>query len=157
MGPRPIFYCQYAPAYRCSFRRGRRPRRPARYTMAFSINRRGVEDAAPYTRPTDTRRTPAPPLGVVPRRGPRPPHGRLGRGRNVKKTCRCRHVKKTCRWHVFSVDLSGYAAVASILVCTALPFSSDRGGCAAAASILSLKVPPSPRRPICSRPPITPS
>ena len=25
--------------------------------MAFSINRRGVEDAAPYTRPTDTRRT----------------------------------------------------------------------------------------------------
>ena len=80
MGPRPIFYCQYAPGYRCSFRRGRRPRRPARFTMVFSINRRGVEDAAPYTRPTDTRRTPAPPLGVVPRRGPRPPHGRLGWG-----------------------------------------------------------------------------
>ncbi len=28
---------------------------------------------------------------------------------------RCRHVKKICQWHIFSVDLSGYAAVASIL------------------------------------------
>ena len=38
-----------------------------------------------------------------------------GRGRGVKKTCRCRHVKKICQWHIFSVDLSGYAAVASFL------------------------------------------
>ena len=37
------------------------------------------------------------------------------RGRGVKKTCRCRHVKKICQWHIFSVDLSGYAAVASFL------------------------------------------
>ena len=156
MGPRPIFYCQYAPGYRCSFRRGRRPRRPARFTMVFSINRRGVGDAAPYTRPTDTPRTPAPPLGGGSKEGAAAPSWSFGMGSELK-TCRCRHVKKTCRWHVFSVDLSGYAAVASILVCTALPFSSDRGGYAAAASILSLKVPPSPRRPICSRPPITPS
>ena len=28
---------------------------------------------------------------------------------------RGRHVKKICQWHIFSVDLSGYAAVASIL------------------------------------------
>ena len=34
-----------------------------------------------------------------------------------------RHVKKICQWHIFSVDLSGYAAVASILVCTAPSFS----------------------------------
>ena len=68
----------------------------------------------------------------------------VGRGRNVKKTCLCRHVKKICRWHIFSVDLSGYAAVASIPVYTAPSFSSDRGGYAAAASILSLKVPPHP-------------
>ena len=47
-----------------------------------------------------------------------------------------RNVKKTCRWHVFSSDLGGYAAVASILVCTALSFSSDRGGYIAVASIL---------------------
>ena len=46
-----------------------------------------------------------------------------------------RHVKKICQWHIFSVDLSGYAAVASILVCTASSFSSDRGSYAAAASI----------------------
>ena len=58
-----------------------------------------------------------------------------GEGRNVKKTCRCRHVKKICQWHIFSVDLSGYAAVASILVCTASSFRSDRGGYAAVASI----------------------
>ena len=32
-----------------------------------------------------------------------------------------RHVKKICRWHIFSVDLGGYAAVASILVSTAPP------------------------------------
>ena len=44
-------------------------------------------------------------------------------GRGAKKTCRCRHVKKICQWHIFSVDLSGYAAVASILVCTAPSFS----------------------------------
>ena len=37
------------------------------------------------------------------------------RGRGVKKTRRCRHVKKICQWHIFSVDLSGYAAVASFL------------------------------------------
>ena len=37
------------------------------------------------------------------------------RGRGVKKTCRCRHVKKICQWHIFSVDLSGYAAVVSFL------------------------------------------
>ena len=42
-----------------------------------------------------------------------------GEGRHVKKICRCRHVKKICQWHIFSVDLSGYAAVASFLVCTA--------------------------------------
>ena len=47
-----------------------------------------------------------------------------------------RHVKKICQWHIFSVDLSGYAAVASILVCTASSFSSDLGGYAAVASIL---------------------
>ena len=58
-----------------------------------------------------------------------------GEGRNVKKTCRCRHVKKICQWHIFSVDLSGYAAVASILVCTASSFSSDLSGYAAVASI----------------------
>ena len=29
-----------------------------------------------------------------------------------------RGVKKTCRWHVFSPDLGGYAAVASIWICT---------------------------------------
>ena len=51
-----------------------------------------------------------------------------GEGRHVKKTCRCRHVKKICQWHIFSVDLSGYAAVASFLVSTASSFSSDRGG-----------------------------
>ena len=51
-----------------------------------------------------------------------------GEGRNVKKICRCRHVKKICQWHIFSVDLSGYAAVASFLVSTASSFSSDRGG-----------------------------
>ena len=34
----------------------------------------------------------------------------VGEGGNVKKTCRCRHVKKICQWHIFSVDLSGYAA-----------------------------------------------
>ena len=39
-----------------------------------------------------------------------------------------RHVKKICQWHIFSVDLSGYAAVASFLVSTASSFSSDRGG-----------------------------
>ncbi len=33
--------------------------------------------------------------------------------------CR-RHVKKICRWHIFSVDLGGYAAVASIWICAAL-------------------------------------
>ena len=33
---------------------------------------------------------------------------------------RRRGVKKTCLWHVFSPDLGGYAAVASILVSTAL-------------------------------------
>ena len=48
---------------------------------------------------------------------------RRGGRRGVKKTCRCRHVKKICRWHIFNVDLSGYAAVASILVCTASSFS----------------------------------
>ena len=46
-----------------------------------------------------------------------------------------RHVKKICQWHIFSVDLSGYAAVASFLVCTASSFSFDRGGYAAVASI----------------------
>ena len=46
-----------------------------------------------------------------------------------------RHVKKICQWHIFSVDLSGYAAVASILVCTASSFSSDLGSYAAVASI----------------------
>ena len=46
-----------------------------------------------------------------------------------------RNVKKTCQWHIFSVDLSGYAAVASILVCTASSFSSDLSGYAAVASI----------------------
>ena len=46
-----------------------------------------------------------------------------------------RHVKKICQWHIFSVDLSGYAAVASFLVSTASSFSSDHGGYAAAASI----------------------
>ena len=34
---------------------------------------------------------------------------------------------KICQWHIFSVDLSGYAAVASILVCTAPSFSSGLG------------------------------
>ena len=29
-----------------------------------------------------------------------------------------RNVNKTCRWHIFSSDLGGYVAVASILVCT---------------------------------------
>ena len=53
-------------------------------------------------------------------------HSEDGKGRNVKKTC---------RWHIFSVDLSGYAAVASFLVRTALFFSSDLGGYAAVASI----------------------
>ena len=77
----------------------------------------------------------------------------VGRGRNVKKTCLCRHVKKICRWHIFSVDLSGYAAVASIPVYTAPSFSSDHGGYAAA-SILSLKVPP---HPAACRTPRTPS
>ena len=33
-----------------------------------------------------------------------------------------RHVKKTCRWHVFSVDLGSYAAVASILNLKALSY-----------------------------------
>ena len=28
---------------------------------------------------------------------------------------RGRHVKKICQWHIFSIDLSGYAAVASFL------------------------------------------
>ena len=70
------------------------------------------------------------PLGEVAERG------EDGEGRHVKKTCRCRHVKKICQWHIFSVDLSGYAAVASILVCTAPSFSSDLGGYAAVASIL---------------------
>ena len=37
------------------------------------------------------------------------------RGRGVKKTRRCRHVKKICQWHIFSVDLSGYADVVSFL------------------------------------------
>ena len=46
-----------------------------------------------------------------------------------------RHVKKICPWHIFSVDLSGYAAVASILVCTASSFSVDLSGYAAVASI----------------------
>ena len=46
-----------------------------------------------------------------------------------------RHVKKICQWHIFSVDLSGYAAVASILVCTASSFSVDLGSYAAVASI----------------------
>ena len=50
-------------------------------------------------------------------------HSEDGEGRHVKKICRCRHVKKICQWHIFSVDLSGYAAVASILVCTAPSFS----------------------------------
>ena len=44
-----------------------------------------------------------------------------------------RHVKKICQWHIFSVDLSGYAAVASFLVCTASSFSPDLGGYAAVA------------------------
>ena len=43
-----------------------------------------------------------------------------GEGGNVKKTCRCRHVKKICQWHIFSVNLSGYAAVASIRTYTTL-------------------------------------
>ena len=47
-----------------------------------------------------------------------------------------RHVKKICQWHIFSVDLSGYAAVASFLVCTASSFSPDLSGYAAVASIL---------------------
>ena len=49
---------------------------------------------------------------------------------------RGRHVKKICQWHIFSVDLSGYAAVASFLVCTASSFSPDLSGYAAVASIL---------------------
>ena len=47
-----------------------------------------------------------------------------GEGRHVKKICRCRHVKKICQWHIFSVDLSGYAAVASFLVSTALSWDA---------------------------------
>ena len=43
-----------------------------------------------------------------------------GEGRHVKKTRRCRHVKKICQWHIFSVDLGSYAAVASIRTYTAL-------------------------------------
>ena len=49
---------------------------------------------------------------------------------------RGRHVKKICQWHIFSVDLSGYAAVASFLVCTASSFSPDLSGYAAVASFL---------------------
>ena len=45
-----------------------------------------------------------------------------------------RHVKKICQWHIFSVDLSGYAAVASFLVCTASSFSPDLSGYAAVAA-----------------------
>ena len=51
-----------------------------------------------------------------------PPGIRWHHRQNVRRGGR-RGVKKTCRWHIFSVDLSGYAAVASILVCTALSFS----------------------------------
>ena len=39
-----------------------------------------------------------------------------GDGRKIKTACGRRGVRKTCRWHVFSSDLSGYAAVASILI-----------------------------------------
>ena len=48
--------------------------------------------------------------------------GRAQRGRrgSTLKTCRCRHVKKICQWHIFSVNLSGYAAVASIRTYTTL-------------------------------------
>ena len=66
--------------------------------------------------------------------------------RGVKKTCRCRHVKKICRWHIFSVDLSGYAAVASILVCTAPSFSPDLSGYAAVAPARSISTSDQKRR-----------
>ena len=52
-----------------------------------------------------------------------------------------RNVKKTCQWHIFSVDLSDYAAVASILVCTAPSFSFDLGSYAAVASIWAFTAP----------------
>ncbi len=49
----------------------------------------------------------------------RPTGVEKGRGALRTLWMRCggrgRGVKKTCRWHVFSPDLSGYAAVASIL------------------------------------------
>ena len=79
-------------------------------------------------RPTEQHRTLASPFG----RGGRAQRGRRG---STLKTCRCRHVKKICQWHIFSVDLSGYAVVASILVCTASSFSPDLGSYAAVASI----------------------
>ena len=63
------------------------------------------------------------------------PHVALGEVAERSEDGEGRHVKKICQWHIFSVDLSGYAAVASFLVCTALSFSSDLGGYAAVASI----------------------
>ena len=63
------------------------------------------------------------------------PHVALGEVAERSEDGEGRNVKKTCQWHIFSVDLSGYAAVASILVCTASSFSSDLGSYAAVASI----------------------
>ena len=51
MGPPAHFLLPIPAVLPVPLRRGRRPRRPARYTMAFSINRRGVGDAAPYKIP----------------------------------------------------------------------------------------------------------
>ena len=65
------------------------------------------------------------------------PFGRGGRAQRGRRGS----TLKICQWHIFSVDLSGYAAVASILFCTAPSFSVDLGSYAAVASIWVFTVP----------------
>ena len=57
------------------------------------------------------------------------PHVASGEVAERSEDGKGRHVKKICQWHIFlTCRLSGYAAVASFLVCTASSFSVDLSG-----------------------------